>query len=115
MPPVPVLVPAPAPVRLNHSSSVRFGALSAGAAPNVTYWLVPVELQAVAGRGALRRCAAASFEAAATRCAEASTADDDVVVRRVVDGRRVDVGRSRSSAVPLSGVPVVGTGVVVER
>ena len=37
MPPLPVLVPTPVPVRRNHSSSVRFCALSAGAAPNVTY------------------------------------------------------------------------------
>ena len=41
MPPVPVLVPAPTPVRRNHSSSVKFEAFSAGAAPNVRYWLVP--------------------------------------------------------------------------
>src|SRR6185369_1028631 len=41
-PPVPVLVPAPAPVRLNHSSRVKFVTPRAGAAPNVTYWLVPL-------------------------------------------------------------------------
>src|SRR5947207_9924810 len=41
MPPVPVLVPTPAPVRRNHNSSVKFEAFSAGAAPNVRYWLEP--------------------------------------------------------------------------
>src|SRR3954470_11443636 len=58
MPPVPVLVPAPAPVRRNHSSSVRLEAFNAGAAPNVTYWLEPFS-------------STAWPEAAAVACAEA--------------------------------------------
>ncbi len=46
MPPVPVLVPTPVPVRLNHSSRVRFWAFRAGAAPKVTYWLDPLSCSA---------------------------------------------------------------------
>jgi hypothetical protein len=42
MPPVPVLVPAPVPVRRNQSSTVNVLAFSAGAAPKVTYWLEPL-------------------------------------------------------------------------
>ena len=44
-PPVPVLVPTPAPVRLNHSSRVNADAPSSAvpaAAPNVTNWLDPL-------------------------------------------------------------------------
>ena len=41
MPPVPVLVPTPAPVRWNQSSSVKVEALRPGAAPKVMYWLEP--------------------------------------------------------------------------
>ena len=40
-------VPTPAPVRRNHSSSVKLVAPSAGAAPNVTYWLEPFNCRAV--------------------------------------------------------------------
>src|SRR5215210_4693341 len=46
-PPVPVLVPAPAPVRLNQVSSVNWVAPSPGAAPKVTYWLEPFSCSAV--------------------------------------------------------------------
>src|SRR4051794_2061163 len=41
MPRLPVLVPTPVPVRLNHSSSVNWAVASPGAAPNVTYWVDP--------------------------------------------------------------------------
>ena len=37
-PPVPVLVPTPAPVRLNHSSSVKDEARSWPTPPSVAYW-----------------------------------------------------------------------------
>ena len=49
MPPVPVLVPTPAPVRLNHSSRVKLVAPTDGsaAAPKVTYWLVPLSCRPV--------------------------------------------------------------------
>src|SRR5215218_3333353 len=47
IPPDPVPVPTPAPVRLNHVSSVNCAAPSPGAAPNVTYWLVPLSWRAV--------------------------------------------------------------------
>ena len=70
-PPVPVLVPTPVPVRLNHSSSVRLWALSVGAAPNVTYWLDPFSCRP--RPAAALGVAVASFEAG-ERFAEASTA-----------------------------------------
>ena len=41
MPPVPVLVPTPAPVRLNQSSTVNWRRSKTRDAPNVTYWLLP--------------------------------------------------------------------------
>src|SRR5437763_1248738 len=41
IPPVPVLVGAPAPSRLIHASSVNVDEPSTGAMPNVTYALVP--------------------------------------------------------------------------
>ncbi len=41
MPPVPVLVPTPAPVRLNQSSTVNWAERRPGEAPIVTYWLLP--------------------------------------------------------------------------
>ncbi len=47
MPPLPVLVPTPAPVRWNQVSSVNVAAPSPGAAPNVTYWLLPLKARAV--------------------------------------------------------------------
>ena len=47
MPSPPVVTPTPAPVRLNHSSTVKFGAPRAGAAPKVTYWLDPFRVRAV--------------------------------------------------------------------
>ncbi len=42
MPFVPVVTPMPAPVRLNQVSRVNVVTPSVGAAPNVTYWLVPL-------------------------------------------------------------------------
>src|SRR6266536_2891813 len=45
-PPAPVLVPTPAPVRLNHVSSVNCVAPSPGAGPKVTYWLDPFSCSA---------------------------------------------------------------------
>ena len=47
MPPVPVVTPRPAPVRLNQVSSVKLVTPSDGAAPNVTYWLVPLSWRAL--------------------------------------------------------------------
>ncbi len=47
MPPVPVEVPTPAPVRRNHSSSVNCEAPRPAAGPKVTYWLVPFSCSAV--------------------------------------------------------------------
>src|SRR5215211_3351071 len=47
MPPVPVPVPTPAAVLLNHNSSVKVADPSPGAAPNVTYWLVPLNWSAL--------------------------------------------------------------------
>src|SRR6266545_5277193 len=53
IPPVPVLVPTPAPVRLNHVSNVNCAAPKPGAAPNVTYWLDPLNCKADAGAAAV--------------------------------------------------------------
>src|SRR6266511_3345739 len=53
MPPEPVLVPIPAPVRLNHVSNVNCAAPSPGASPNVTYWLDPFNCKADAGAAAV--------------------------------------------------------------
>src|SRR6266540_5054800 len=53
MPPLPVLVPMPAPVRLNQVSSVNVAAPRPGAAPNVTYWLEPLSWRADADPAAL--------------------------------------------------------------
>src|SRR5215210_548592 len=47
IPPEPVLVPSPVPVRLNHVSSVNCAAPRPGAAPKVTYWLEPFSCSAV--------------------------------------------------------------------
>src|SRR5215217_7667246 len=47
-PPDPVDVATPAAVRLNQTSSVNVDAPRAGAAPNVTYWLVPLNWRPVA-------------------------------------------------------------------
>ncbi|SRR6266542_4429804 len=61
MPPLPVFVPTPTPVRSNHVSSVNREAPNDGAAPNVTYWLEPSNDNAVAvGGGA---CAVADASA----------------------------------------------------
>ena len=70
IPPVPVLVPTPAPVRLNQVSSVNWGAPSEAACPIVTYWLEPLNWSAL-----LLACgvAAASFDACDS-ASEASTA-----------------------------------------
>src|SRR6266536_5368123 len=46
-PPVPVLVPTPAPLRLSQHSSVNVDAPNPGAAPKVTYWLLPLNCSAV--------------------------------------------------------------------
>ena len=70
MPPQPVDVPTPAPVRRNHSSSVKFEVFSAGAAPSVTYWLVPLSCRPLPA--AAFGVAAASFEAAERRAVESA-------------------------------------------
>ena len=46
MPPVPVLVPTPAPVRLNHSSTVNVALRSWLVLPRVAYWVVPLSWRA---------------------------------------------------------------------
>src|SRR6266511_2061814 len=46
IPLLPVLVPMPAPVRLNHVSMVNVDAPNPGAAPKVTYWLEPLNCSA---------------------------------------------------------------------
>ncbi len=71
MPPVPVLVPAPAPVRLNHSSSVKLWAFSVGAEPKVTYWVDPFSCRP---RPAAMFGVAVASADAGERFAEASTA-----------------------------------------
>ena len=56
MPPVPVFVPMPAPVRLNHSSTVNVALRSWVVLPRVAYWLRAVELEGlVGGRSADRQ------------------------------------------------------------
>ena len=62
MPPVPVLVPTPAPVRLNQSLERERARDSRPAAvPNVTYWLVPFSCRPELG--AVTASALASFDA----------------------------------------------------
>ena len=46
MPPVPVFVPMPAPVRLNHSSTVNVALRSWVVLPRVAYWLEPLSWRA---------------------------------------------------------------------
>ena len=46
MPPVPVFVPMPAPVRLNQSSTVNVALRSWVVLPRVAYWLVPLSWRA---------------------------------------------------------------------
>src|SRR6266571_8951803 len=46
MPPLPVLVPMPGPSRVNHVSMVNVAVPKPGAAPNVTYSLVPSKSRA---------------------------------------------------------------------
>ena len=96
MPPVPVLVAAPAPVRRNHSSTVRLDALSAGAAPKVTYWLVPFEQHGLArgDAGRLRRGARGGGRLVVGEV----LGRDHVVVGRARRGGRVRVGRGRAAA-----------------
>src|SRR5215218_11410479 len=52
MPPLPVLVPTPAPVRRNHVSKVNCAAPSPAAGPIVTYWLEPLNDSACGPAGA---------------------------------------------------------------
>src|SRR6266536_6207909 len=73
MPPLPVLVPTPAPVRLNHVSTVKREAPSDGAAPKVTYWLEPLSDNAYALGGGGAGVALTSPETA-ERLSELSTA-----------------------------------------
>src|SRR6266508_2918722 len=47
IPPLPVLVPTPAPVRLNQVSSVNVAAPNPAAGPKVTYWFEPLNWSAV--------------------------------------------------------------------
>src|SRR3954466_15818737 len=72
MPPEPVLVPMPAPVRLNHVSSVNCAAPSPGAAPIVTYWLDPLNANACAVGGG--GCGVAVVSEAADELPDPSTA-----------------------------------------
>src|SRR6186997_1754332 len=62
MPPLPVEVPTPAPVRRNHVSSVNVDAPSADALPIVTYWVDPFSW--IAEPAPADGVATASFEAA---------------------------------------------------
>src|SRR5512133_1539390 len=62
-PPLPVLVPAPGPVRSNQVSSVKREAPSDGACPKVTYWLEPLKARAVALGGGACGVAETSLEA----------------------------------------------------
>ncbi len=51
-PPFPVLVPSPAAVRRNHSSTVKVDERRPGEAPIVTYWFVPLSCRPlVVGNG----------------------------------------------------------------
>src|SRR5215211_5765939 len=52
IPPDPVLVPTPTPVRLNHVSNVNCAAPKPGAAPNVTYPLEPAKYRPAFQAGA---------------------------------------------------------------
>ena len=47
IPPVPVVVPTPAPVRLNHSSIVKVALRRSAEPPSVAYWLEPFNCSAV--------------------------------------------------------------------
>jgi hypothetical protein len=71
MPPLPVLVPTPEPVRRNHSSRVRSLAPRAEVGPKVTYWLEPLSCRPLPL--ATLGVADASRDAA-ERLADASTA-----------------------------------------
>src|SRR5215213_1869155 len=51
-PPLPVLVPIPAPVRRNHVSNVKCAEPNAAADPIVTYWLEPLNSSACGPAGA---------------------------------------------------------------
>ena len=93
MPPLPVLVPTPAPVRRNHSSSVRFCAFRAGAAPNVTYWLEPLSDERVTH--GLGRASTVTEADAGRRVALAVDRGDDVEVVGAVVDVEVEIARRR--------------------
>src|SRR5215211_5695603 len=84
IPPDPVLVPTPAPVRLNHVSNVNCAAPKPGAAPNVTYWLEPFNWRAVGVPAAvappMKRTAAVRMIAIA---AEAGRSREERALRRI--------------------------------
>src|SRR6476619_5921500 len=71
MPPVPVVTPTPAPVRLNQVSRVKVVTPRLAALPKVTYWLVPLSWSAAPA--AADGVALAAVELA-ERLAELSTA-----------------------------------------
>ncbi len=107
--PVPVLVPALVPVRLNYSSSVKLWAFSVGAAPKVTYWL---DLFSCRPRPAEKWKPRRGLVRGGRAVGRGVHGHDRVVVRRrTADGRRVDQGEASSrvtSAVPPRGGVLAG-------
>ena len=113
MPPVPVVAPTPAPVRLNHVSRVKLGAFSAERAAEGDVVVGAVEDWSALPAAALG-VALASFEAAETLAAVVDR-HDHVVIGLVPLTAVVSMKLAAVISCAVEGVPSCQPGVVVER